>query len=245
MSASTPARVRVTPFTWLLAAIALITALLYLLGDQLGGPAWLHLTLKPVPVLALALWVSGLPMKGRYQLFIALGLLLSALGDILLEMSEATFLIGLGAFLLAHVAYIAAFLQDTRKLYPFHGAAAYIYGFLALGFLLTTGNLGGMMLPVQLYVLVITTMLWRAAVRLDLPQVPRFSVWAGLFGALFFVLSDTILAFRLFETPIQLGGWAVMITYWLGQFGLALSAWRRPARAISSPTNSGGAPRSP
>lgn len=243
MSASTPARVRIAPLTWLLAAVALVTALLYMIMDQLGGAAWLHLVLKPVPVLALALWVSGLPMKGRYQLFIALGLLLSALGDILLEMSEATFLPGLVAFLLAHVAYIAAFLQDTRKLYPFHGAMAYIYGFLALGFLLTTGNLGGLMLPVQLYILVITTMLWRAAVRFDLPRVTRFSAGAGLVGALFFVLSDTILAFRLFETPIQLGGWAVMLTYWLGQLGLALSAWRQPARAMSSPANSDGAPR--
>jgi uncharacterized membrane protein YhhN len=118
-------------------------------------------------------------------------------------------------------------LQDTRKLHPFYGAAAYAYGFMAAVFLMTTGDLGGLIGPVYIYVLIITTMLWRAACRLDVPSLPRFSIWAGLVGALLFVVSDSILAFRLFGTPIQLGGIAVMTTYWLGQLGIALSAWRR------------------
>ncbi|HNU05139.1 MAG TPA: lysoplasmalogenase family protein [Anaerolineae bacterium] len=42
-----------------------------------------------------------------------------------------------------------------------------------------------------------------------------------------FVASDSILAFRLFNTPIQLGGIAVMLTCWPAQLGIALSAWRR------------------
>ncbi len=92
---------------------------------------------------------------------------------------------------------------------------------------MTTGDLGGMIGPVYLYILIITTMLWRAAARLDVPTLPRFSIWAGVAGALFFVVSDSILAFRLFGTPIQLGGTAVMVTYWLGQLGIALSAWRK------------------
>ncbi len=227
MTASAPRLSDMSTRSKVLAVIAMAAAVLYLVAARLDDAYWVRMVTKPIPVLMLALWVSGLRVKGRYQLAIMIGLLLSALGDILLEYSEATFLVGLIAFLAGHIAYIAAFLQDTRKLYPFYGAAAYIYGFFALGFLLTTGNLGGMLIPVQMYVLVITTMLWRAACRLDVPQVPRFSAWAGLVGAVFFVLSDTVLAFRLFETPIQLGGAAVMVTYWLGQFGIALSAWRR------------------
>jgi uncharacterized membrane protein YhhN len=210
-----------------LAVIGLAAALVYLAAGRMDDAYWLRLIAKPIPVLMLALWVSGLRVKGRYQLAIMVGLLLSALGDILLEYSDATFLPGLAAFLLGHVAYIVAFLQDTRKLHPFYGAAAYGYGFLAAIFLMTTGDLGGMIGPVYLYILIITTMLWRAAARLDVPTLPRFSVWAGLAGALFFVVSDSILAFRLFGTPIQLGGAAVMVTYWAGQLGIALSAWRR------------------
>lgn len=227
MTASAPRLSEMTTRSKLLAVIGLAAALLYLAAGRIDAAPWLRLVAKPIPVLMMALWVSGLRIKGRYQLAIMIGLLLSALGDILLEYSEATFLLGLGAFLLGHVAYIVAFLQDTRKLHPYYGAAAYAYGFFAAVFLMTTGDLGGMIGPVYLYVLIITTMLWRAACRLDAPTTPRFSAWTGLIGALLFVISDSILAFRLFETPIQLGGAAVMVTYWLGQLGIALSAWRK------------------
>lgn len=209
-----------------LALVGVVAALLYMAAGRLDDAYWLRMITKPIPVLMLALWVSGLRVKGRYQLAITVGLLLCALGDILLEFSSATFLFGLIAFLLGHVAYIAAFLQDSRKLYPYRGAAAYGYGALAMGFLLATGNLGSMLVPVYVYVIVIATMLWRAASRVGAKGVPRFSAQAGLIGALLFVFSDTILAFRLFDTPIQLGGVAVMLAYWLGQLGIALSAWR-------------------
>lgn len=227
MTSSAPSFATMSTRSKLLAVVALAAGLLYLAAGRMDDAYWLRMVTKPIPVLMLAFWVSGLRVKGRYQLAIMLGLLLTALGDILLEYSEATFLLGLAAFLLGHIAYIAAFLQDTRKLYPYYGAAAYGYGLFAMFFLLSTGELGGMFIPVQLYVLVITTMLWRAACRREVPALPRFSVWAGLIGALLFVVSDSILAFRLFGTPIQLGGAAVMVTYWLGQLGIALSAWRR------------------
>ncbi len=227
MNTSVPSLSTMSTRSKVLAVIALAAALLYLAAGRMDGAYWLRMVAKPIPVLLMALWVSGLQVKGRYQLAIMIGLLLSALGDILLELSEATFLLGLAAFLLGHVAYIAAFLQDTRKLHPFYGAAAYAYGFFAAVFLMTTGDLGGMLGPVYLYILIITTMLWRAAARWDAPSLPRFSVLAGLAGALLFVVSDSILAFRLFGTPIQLGGAAVMVTYWLGQLGIALSAWRK------------------
>lgn len=227
MTSSRPTFSTLSTRSKLLAVVGLAAALLYLAAGRMEDASWLRMVTKPIPVLMMAAWVSSLRVKGRYQLAIMLGLLLSALGDILLEYSEATFVLGLAAFLLGHVAYIVAFLQDTRKLHPFYGAAAYAYGFLAAVFLMTTGDLGGMIGPVYLYILIITTMLWRAAARLDVPTLPRFSALAGLIGAILFVTSDSLLAFRLFGTPIQLGGAAVMVTYWLGQLGIALSAWRK------------------
>lgn len=221
---TTVSRPRPSARVVVLLAVGLAAAAAYLLADRLGDAYWLRMVTKPIPVLCLALWVSWLPRRGRYQLAVTVGLLLCALGDILLELSEATFLLGLVAFLLGHVAYIVAFLHDTRKLHPFYGAAAYAYGLFAMLFLINTGDLGNLLGPVQLYVLVIATMLWRAACRLDAPQVSRFSARIGLAGALFFVISDSILAFRLFGTPIQLGGAAVMLTYWAGQTLIALSA---------------------
>ncbi len=219
---------RPAPRTLILLAVGLVAALLFLFAAPLNLSPTLRLITKPLPVLMLALWVSSLRGSSRrYKIAITAGLWLCAAGDVLLELSDATFLAGLVVFLLGHVAYIRAFLYDSRKLYPFHGAAAYGYGMVALGFLLTTGKLGDMFVPVQLYILTITTMLWRASVRLSVPEVARFSAWAGFFGALFFVISDSVLAFRLFGTPLQLPGYVVMLTYWLGQLGIAASAWRR------------------
>lgn len=224
MTSTAPSLSAMSTRARILAIIGLAAAVIYLAAGRMEGAYALRVITKAIPVLMMALWVSGLRVKGRYQLAIMIGLLLCALGDILLEFSEATFLFGLIAFLLGHVAYIVAFLQDSRKLYPFRGAAVYGYGAVAMAFLLYAGSLGGMLIPVQVYILVITTMLWRAASRVGVPGIPRFSAWAGFAGAILFVISDSLLAFRLFGTPIQAGGQVVMITYWLGQLGIALSA---------------------
>jgi uncharacterized membrane protein YhhN len=210
-----------------LAAIGVVAAVVYIVAGEQPNTYWLRMIVKPIPVLMMALWVSALRVRGPYQLAIMVGLLLSALGDILLEFSEATFLFGLVAFLLGHVAYIVAFLQDNRKLCPYRAAAVYAYGLAAFGFLYFTGNLGAMRIPVAIYVVIICVMLWRASCRVNSPGILPFSAWAGFAGALFFVVSDSVLAFRLFETPIQLGGAVVIITYWLGQLGITLSAWRK------------------
>lgn len=227
MNTSRPSLATMSTRTKILAAIGIIAALLFIVAGQMADSYWLRMVTKPIPVLVMAYWVSTLRVKGPYQLAILIGLLLSALGDILLEMSDTTFLFGLVAFLLGHVAYIVAFTRDSRKLCPLRAAAAYTYGLLAYGFIARTGSLGDMRIPVMIYVLVISVMLWRAAGRVGEPKILPFSAWAGLIGALFFVFSDSVLAFRLFETPIQLGGSVVIVTYWLGQLGIALSAWRK------------------
>ena len=41
-------------------------------------------------------------------------------------------------------------------------------------------------------------------------------------GALFFVLSDSVLAIRLFAGQLDWAGWVVWVTYVLGQAGICL-----------------------
>src|SRR5258706_612881 len=71
----------------------------------------LWLVVKPLPVLCLGWWVLGAP-KSTYRNRLAAGLALSLAGDVLIEWS---FVAGLAAFLLAHIAYVAAFLADTKR----------------------------------------------------------------------------------------------------------------------------------
>jgi uncharacterized membrane protein YhhN len=186
---------------------------------------WLHLISKPIPVLAMAFWLGLLPGKGPYQRGVIIGLLLSAAGDVLLSWSDETFLLGLIAFLLGHVAYIFAFTRDGRGLYPGRGLLAYAFGALAYGYLVTAGDLGELTIPVLAYVIVICTMLWRAACRVGAPGVYERSAWIGLAGAAFFTLSDTLLALGIFTGQRPLGPHAVIIIYWIGQLGITLSAY--------------------
>ncbi len=224
-------------FKWrgiILFAVGLVAAVIFMITSA-GENYWLHLISKPVPVLAMALWLGLLPRKGRYQWAVIAGLLLSAAGDVLLSLSDETFLFGLIAFLLGHLAYIFAFTRDNRDLYPGRALLAYAYGALAYGYLYTAGDLGNMTLPVLAYVIVICTMLWRAACRVGAPGVVERSAWVGLAGALFFTLSDTLLALNMFAGQRPLGPYAVIVTYWIGQLGITLSAyWQLAGQPVVS-----------
>ncbi|MFN2142307.1 MAG: lysoplasmalogenase, partial [Candidatus Promineifilaceae bacterium] len=145
------------------------------------------------------------------------------------------------AFLLGHVVYIFAFTRDGRALHPGRALLAYAYGALAYGYLYTAGDLGEMTAPVLAYVIVICTMLWRAACRVGAPGIDDRSAWVGLAGAAFFTFSDTLLALGMFAGQRPLGPHAVIITYWIAQLGITLSAyWQMDGRPSGWPVNSLG-----
>jgi alkenylglycerophosphocholine/alkenylglycerophosphoethanolamine hydrolase len=199
----------------LLAAFGTAAALLYL-GGAVDGPA--SLVVKPVPVLALAAWVA-LRSRQPQGRFTAAGLLLAAVGDVLLDAGR--FLPGLGAFLLAHVLYILAFVSVESR-----AALGRALPFAAWGlgtFLLLRPGLGTLTLPVGAYVVVITIMMWRAAARVGSPRAGR-AAWLGLAGALAFGASDTLIAVTRFLQPTEGVRVPIMLLYWLGQWGIAASA---------------------
>jgi hypothetical protein len=92
--------------------LGLAAAATYFIAHFLGWDA-LALLMKPAPVLCLLAFL--LPVRNRDAALVAGGLLLSAVGDLLLEASPALFLPGLVAFLLAHVMYIIAFVGRTSR----------------------------------------------------------------------------------------------------------------------------------
>ena len=117
-------------------------------------------------------------------------LLLSLLGDaLLLSAAASMFLAGLAAFLLAHVAYAAAFLgRGELPLWPLPP--------LALGVWLTLRwlwpHLGSMKGAVAAYCLVIAVMVAAAM---------GVSSWAVRVGAVLFFLSDLLVARDRFVAP--------------------------------------------
>jgi alkenylglycerophosphocholine hydrolase len=192
---------------------------LYVAGLAIDAPA-LRLCAKPVPAVALALLVatSG---RDRYARAIAAGLLLSAIGDILLEL-PARFVPGLVAFLLAHVAYTTAFVADERRLRPLRAAPFAVW--LLAAFLWLRDGLGDMQIPVVVYMLAIGAMMWRAAARVGGWDGPPPGAWAALLGAVLFGLSDTLIAIDRFRAPLPGARYAIILLYWAGQAGIAASA---------------------
>ena len=180
------------------------------------GRLWL--VIKPLPVLALMLWVLRAP-KSAYRDRIAAGLALSLAGDVLIERS---FVAGLGAFLLAHVAYIAAFLADTRRPGLLRALPIAAYGAGMTAFLWP--GLGGLKVPVLAYVTAICTMVWRAAARVGHTGAVRPDERSALAGAILFALSDTLIALDRFHAPIPAASVPIMLLYWAGQLGIARSA---------------------
>jgi len=207
--------------TKIIVAVGVVTGILFLVSDN----SWVETITKPIPVLCMALWLALQPAKGRYQWAVIAGLLLSATADVVISLH---FIAGVAVFLLAHIAYIIAFLQDSRKPFFWRAVLAFGYGVLVYIYLMTAGDLGALAIPVLLYAVVITTMLWRSAARVGGPEISERSGWSGFLGAAFFVLSDTLLIIKMVVGPILFEGFIIMLTYWLGQLGITLSAsWQR------------------
>jgi len=206
---------------WLI--LALMGAATYLYGLSVHATL-LCLLVKPMPVLALLGWLHDAP-PGEYRRWISLGLIFSLVGDVLLAWPGDLFVFGLGAFLLAHLAYLKAYLSDCRQLALLPLALALGIGAVLLGILVSSG-LGPLLIPVIVYGLAISAMLWRALAQLG-STVPKRSAWLAAAGALAFVFSDSLIGIDRFVVPFRAAPYLIIISYWLGQWGITASAFSR------------------
>lgn len=203
---------------WL--ALALLGALTFLYGLSVQS-ALICLLSKPLPVLALLAWMRGFS-SGSYRRWITIGLLFSLLGDVLLAWPADLFVFGLGAFLFAHLAYLRAYLSDCRRLAPLALLLSISVGGVLLAVLARQG-LGELLIPVSVYALAISAMLWRALARLN-SNVPRRSARLAAVGALLFMFSDSLIGINRFVLPFDAAPYLIILSYWLGQWAITASA---------------------
>ena len=188
----------------------------------------LCLLVKPLPVLALLGWLHDAPPT-EYRRWISLGLIFSLVGDVLLAWPGDLFIFGLGAFLFAHLAYLKAYCSDCRRLALLPLALALGVGAILLGILISHG-LGELLVPVVVYALVISAMLWRALARVG-SDVPKRSALLAAAGAVSFVFSDTLIGINRFVLSFDAAPYLLIVTYWLGQWGITASAFHQTTRA--------------
>jgi len=209
---------------WLI--LALMGAVTFIYGLSIHATL-LCLLVKPLPVLALLGWLHDAPASD-YRRWITLGLLFSVLGDVLLAWPADLFVFGLAAFLIAHLAYLKAYLSDCRRAALLPLLLAFSVGAVLLSVLIAHG-LGPLLVPVVIYALAISAMLWRALARLG-SDVPKPSAWLAAAGALAFVFSDSVIGISRFVVAFEAAPYLIILSYWLGQWGIAASAFGQKNR---------------
>ncbi|PAR32533.1 hypothetical protein CGT99_04940 [Vibrio metoecus] len=184
------------------------------------GPRWLFYLSKPTPILLMALTILVTPSPlSVFAWWIVVGLVLSALGDVLLMLPKDRFVSGLVVFLLAHIAYTLGFSTTVTHITWWPIAVWAAVGIIA--FLLLLPSLGNMALPVAGYVIVIVLMTC-AATEYWLGYNNNASRLA-LVGAAMFMLSDLVLAIDRFRSSSQFSRHVVMFSYYSAQALLTLS----------------------
>ena len=161
------------------------------------------------------------------MLWFGLGILFSLAGDVLLMVSlDRMFLFGLVAFLLTHLSYILGFKEELIK--PTVWSLILLIIILVHSQRLIRRIIGAMrakgqnalVRPIIVYGLVISLMLYAAISTI---YDPAWKTHAALFvslGAFLFYISDLILAWNKFVSPIKNARIFNIITYQLGQIGL-------------------------
>ncbi|MGL6037555.1 MAG: lysoplasmalogenase [Soonwooa sp.] len=158
-----------------------------------------------MPLLLVFYWLASQKSnQPKQNLFIA-GLILSWFGDVFL-LFDWGFIAGLGSFLAAHICYIFCLkkFSVSNALWSLPFILIYLFTFLTFLF----PHLGDMKIPVILYALCISGMLYFS---LKTKQILL------IIGAVFFVISDSVLAINLFVNQSKVLGFLVMFTYVLAQ----------------------------
>jgi len=146
-----------------------------------------------------------------------IALIFALTGDLLLAFgTNEAFLLGMGAFAVMQILYIAIFMKGYAKptgwkLY-LSIALLLIYLVFILGF---GSKLKELYVPVALYGALLTTMAITAV------NIRSRSISPITIGALFFLLSDVLLGIHKFITPLPMEHFLVITSYSIAQYLIA------------------------
>jgi uncharacterized membrane protein YhhN len=163
------------------------------------------------------------PVSAYYH-YLFVGLIFCLIGDVCLALPQKkAFMVGLVAFLVGHVFYIFSFSSLTQIRYWISAWLFIIFCMSGLVFLWLRPHLKSMLIPVLIYVLVITVMasgawavFWKSSFQIS----GRVFI---LVGALCFYFSDVFVARNKFIKEEYRSRLLGLPLYYAGQFLLAFS----------------------
>lgn len=196
--------------------------------------------LKPSITISLMLYIAfSTQLKGRFSKRIFAGLLFGLFGDCFLmfvHVDPNFFIYGLISFLVGHILYITAFYLDYKWQSNIEKKssllALVVFGIFCIGFYLyLRPYLGSLKIPVMIYAFVISLMAVMAVNRKG--RVNTLSFNLIFYGAILFLISDSILAYNKFVSPMTFSGIAIMSTYMIAQYLITIGAVERKLKKHS------------
>lgn len=209
---------------WLV--LAIIAALFEAIAVQKENRTW-EFFAKPAVMVFLLIWLYASTGFQGITFWFGLGLLFSLVGDVvLISRTEGMFIIGLIAFLLTHIFYLLGFRNELLNFTPWSLVLIffiYLNGLRILRRIISamrTKGFARLSAPVIVYGLVISLMLYAALSTIFDQGWSTSASFLVSAGAFLFYLSDLILAWNKFVSPIRNGRIANIVAYHLGQIGL-------------------------
>ena len=182
---------------------------------------------KPAVMVCLFIWLYLSTGLQGLTLWFGVGILFSLAGDVLLMISlDRMFIFGLVAFLFAHVAYLFGFQNELLKITSWSVLLIVILSVSAVRVMrrivsaIRAKGQTRLVNPVIVYSIVITVMLYAAMTTLSNPAWKAGASLLVSIGAFLFYVSDLILAWNKFVSPIKNGRILNIVAYHLGQIGL-------------------------
>ncbi len=196
-----------------MATVCLIAAVIFAVTDWIAVAQQrrlLECLAKPATLGFLVLYAALGPHASWY---LVAALILSLLGDVYLMLPDELFPAGLLAFLLGHLAYVAAFDTTPLARTVWFVVVAVASLPLALRIIRSVPD-PPLRVGVGVYMAVISLMVGSAIASGEMVATA---------GALLFFLSDALIAVDRFVTPFAAARLAIIVTYHLGQFLLVLA----------------------
>ena len=194
----------------------ILVSFLYVIGILLDND-FIKFISKPLIMLSLLLYYIK-SVQRKSKLFIG-AVLFSFLGDILLLFdSELFFMLGLVSFLIAHILFISmvvGMLNKSSIQQKIFATMPFMFTYVGLLVLLKE-SLGEMLIPVVIYGLVISV--FGVVSLLNHLILKSKASQYLIFGAAFFVVSDSLLAINRFYEAQEYYPVIVIITYIIAQY---------------------------
>jgi uncharacterized membrane protein YhhN len=208
-------------FTYLpFMVIYLVAAVVFMLVKIVVPGFTLSFVIKVLPALSLALAILlASPMKTSQQMVMLAGALFCGAGDVILDIDRVRlFVPGLAAFLLGHVGFLALFWMRRILKSPRRAWTIPVLIFALAMAIVLIPRLGSLLVPVLVYLVVITLMTVLAIVA---DVGPMASV-----GAFVFMISDALLALAKFVFDGKPSPHFTIPVYFVGLFLLGFGVLR-------------------